>query len=350
MINIYPEQLSSHLSDKLRSCYLIFGNDPLLSEESVNKICKIAKQQNFSERYTYLIDTNTDWYTIYHISQSFSLFSNKQILILTLPENGPSKIMSEKLFKLVKLLHSDLLLILRCIKLTKTQENNSWYKKICKDGVRINCTTPEQSKLFHWVTQRAKSMSISLDKQANQLLCYCYEGNLLALNQAIERLSLLYSDGYLTFHRVKEGINNAVNITPYHWVDALLVGKIKRAWHILKQLQKEDCETVILLRIIQRELILLLTLKQENSNENFKKIFDQYKVFQVRRLMINAALQRLSLLELRLAIQLINKAELHLKQNYSHSIWQKLEILSMLLCGKLVHENFIYDSTNQENS
>ncbi|HGJ5867618.1 DNA polymerase III subunit delta [Arsenophonus nasoniae] len=346
MIRLYPEQLTSQLADKLQACYLIFGNDPFLAQESVDKICQVAKQQGFTERYSYSLDTSTDWDTIYRLSQSLSLFASRQILILILPESGPTAVIAEKLLKLAEILHSDLLLLLRGGKLTKAQENSAWCKKIAQDGVYINCLTPELSRLTQWVTQRAKAMSVTLDKQANQLLCYSYEGNLLALNQALERLSLLYPDGNLTLPRVKEAVNNAVHFTPYHWVDALLAGKIKRSWHILQQLQREDYEAVILLRIIQRELILLLTLKQQSNAKDLRKLFDQHRIWQARRPLINAALQRLPLRELQHAIQLITQAELHLKQDYGHSIWPKLETLSMLLCGKSLPESFINDSTN----
>lgn len=343
MIRLYPEQLTSQLADKLQACYLIFGKDPFLAQESVDQICQVAKQQGFTERYSYSLDTSTDWDTIYCLSQSLSLFASRQVLILILPENGPTAVIAEKLLKLAELLHPDLLLILRGGKLTKAQENSSWYKRIGQDGVYINCLTPEQSRLTQWVTQRAKAMSVTLNKRANQLLCYCYEGNLLAINQVLEQLSLLYPDGNLTLPRVKEAVNNTVNITPYHWVDALLAGKIKRSWHILQQLQGEDYEAVILLRIMQCELLLLLTLKQQNNDKDFKKLFDQHKIWQARRPLIRAALQRLTLHELQHAIQLIIQAELYLKQDFSHSIWPKLETLSMLLCGKSLHESFIND-------
>ena len=346
MIRIYPEQLTSQLADKLLASYLIFGNDPLLAQESQDKICQIAQLQGFTERYTFSLEPSTDWDTIYRLSQSLSLFAGRQILILTLSEGGPTAAIAEKLLKLAELLHPDLLLIIRGNKLTKAQENSAWCKKIAQDGIYINCLTPEQSRLPQWVTQRAKAMSLTLDKHANQLLCYCYEGNLLALNQALERLSLLYPDGNLTLPRVKEAVNNAVNFTPYQWVDALLSGKTKRSCHILQQLQREDYEAVILLRAIQRELMLLLLLKQQNTDKDLKKLFDQHKIWQARRHLITAALHRLSLRELQLSIQLITQAELHLKQDYGLTIWPKLETLSMLLCGKSLPESFINDSTN----
>ncbi|MGP1953852.1 MAG: DNA polymerase III subunit delta, partial [Arsenophonus sp. NC-QC1-MAG3] len=214
MIRIYPEQLISQLADKLRTCYLIFGNDLLLLQESMDKVCQVAKQKGFSECHTYSLDGVLDWDIIYHLSQSLSLFASQQILILIFPKNGSTTVIEEKLLKLTELLHPDLLLILRGNKLTKAQENSAWCKKIGQDGVYINCLTPEQSRLPQWVTQRAKAMSITLERQANELLCYCYEGNLLALNQVLESLLLLYPDGNLTLPCVKEAINNTVNFTP----------------------------------------------------------------------------------------------------------------------------------------
>ncbi|XZQ55195.1 MAG: DNA polymerase III subunit delta [Arsenophonus sp.] len=336
MIRIYPEQLTLQLSYKLKTCYLIFGNDPFLSEDSIDKICQTAKQKDFTERYTYLLDTNTNWESIYFLSQSFSLFSNRQILILTLPKNGPNTIMAKNLLKLTGLLHPDLLLILRGMKLSKAQENSSWYKKICEDVVYINCLIPEQSRLSYWITQRVKMMSASLDKEANQLLCYCYEGNLMAIDQILERLSILYSDNNFTLSRVKKVVDNAVNFTPYHWVDALLAGEIKRGLYILQQLQRENSEIIILLHIIQRELILLITLKQQSNDKYFKKLLDEYKIWKARRSLIITAVHRIPLRKLQIAIELITQAELHFKQDYDYdkSFFSKLEILSILLCKK----------------
>ncbi len=118
---------------------------------------------------------------------------------------------------------------------------------------------------------------MNVDDAAIQLLCYCYEGNLLALSQALERLSLLYPDGKLTLPKVEQAVNDAAHFTPYHWLDALLMGKSKRAWHILQQLQQEDSEPVILLRTVQRELLLLLALKRQMEQVPLRALFDQHK-------------------------------------------------------------------------
>ncbi|MBA0218064.1 DNA polymerase III subunit delta [Pectobacterium brasiliense] len=341
MIRLYPEQLTAQLHEGLRGCYLVFGSDPLLLQESLDSIKRVAQQHEFSEHFSFILDLHTDWDAIFSTCQALSLFASRQSLLLVLPENGPNAAMGENLVKLSGLLHPDILLILRGHKLTKAQENSTWFKALAQDSVYINCLTPEQAQLPRWVAQRAKSMKLTLDDQATQLICYCYEGNLLALSQALERLALLYPDGKLTLPRVESAVNDAAHFTPFHWLDALLAGKGKRAWHILQQLKQEDCEPVILLRTLQRELLQLLVLKRRMSDTPLRTLFDQQKVWQNRRDLLTQALQRLSLQQLQQAVRLLTQVEITLKQDYGQSVWSELESLAMLLCGKALPEAFI---------
>jgi len=332
MIRIYPEQLGAQLREGLRACYLLSGNEPLLLQESQDEIRTAAQQQGFTEHFSTTLDASTDWQDIFASCQELSLFSSRQTLLLILPENGPNAAMSEHLLTLSGLLHNDILLILRSGKLTKAQENSAWYKALSQQGAIIPCQTPEHAQLPRWLSTRAKKMRLTLDDAASQLLCYCYEGNLLALAQALERLALLWPDGKLTLPRVEQAVNDSAHFTPYHWVDALLAGKSKRALHILRQMRNEDSEPMILLRTLQRDLLLLTTLKRQMSQIPVRTLFDQHRVWQNRRPLFSEALQRLTPATLTQAVHLLTRTELTLKQDYGQSVWPELETLALLLC------------------
>lgn len=340
MTRLYPEQLAAQLREGLRACYLLCGNEPLLLQESQDLIRQAAVQQQFSEHYSISLDAHTDWDAIFSICQSMSLFASRQTLLLILPENGPTAPIGEQLVKLAALLHEDIILMLRGPRLTKAQENSAWFKALGTNGVYVTCQTPEQAQLPRWVAKRAKAMQLELDEPANHLLCYCYEGNLLALAQALERLALLHPDGKLTLPRVEQAVNDAAHFSPYHWLDALLAGKSKRAWHILQQLRQEDVEPVILLRTLQRELMQLLTLQRRMATTPLRTLFDQHKVWQNRRNLVTQALQRLSAAQLQQAVRLLAHIEVTLKQDYGQSVWPELESLSMLICGKPLATSF----------
>lgn len=189
MIRIYPEQLSAQLREGLRACYLLAGNEPLLLQESSDAIRVAATAQGFEEHFSFTLDAQTDWESLFVSCQSLSLFAQRQTMTLQFPDNGPNAAMSEQLVKLSQLLHADILLICRMAKLTKAQENSAWFKALSASAVLVPCQTPEQAQLPRWVVNRAKALKLSVDDAAVQLLCYCYEGNLLALAQALERLA-----------------------------------------------------------------------------------------------------------------------------------------------------------------
>ncbi|WP_367680382.1 DNA polymerase III subunit delta [Candidatus Fukatsuia anoeciicola] len=341
MIYVSTEQLSMQLQQGLRNCYLLYGNDPLLLQESQDAIYHAAKHQGFNEYFSIILDSYTEWMNIFTLCQARNLFTCRQILLLIFPDSGLTALMSQQLIKLTVLLHPDILLLLRINKLTKIQQNSIWYKLLSKNAVFINCQTPDQTQLPHWVNNRIQNMKLDIDTTAIQLLCYCYEGNLFALSQILQKLSLLYPNKRLTLLHVKQIANDVARFTPYHWLDALLIGEKERTWHILQRLQQEEEHPVILLRVLQPNLLLLLTLKCNMEQIQLYSLFKQHKVWQNRRNIIMKALQRLSLFQIQQAIHLLAQIEIELKNNYCQSIWLRLETLSMLLCGIELPESLL---------
>ncbi|ELP23623.1 DNA polymerase III subunit delta [Pantoea eucalypti] len=342
MIRIYPEQLSAQLREGLRACYLLAGNEPLLLQESADAIRAAATTQGFDEHFSFTLDAQTDWESLFVSCQSLSLFAQRQTMTLQFPENGPNAAMAEQLVKLSQLLHADILLICRMPKLTKAQENSAWFKALAASAVVVPCQTPEQAQLPRWVVNRAKALKLSVDDAAVQLLCYCYEGNLLALAQALERLSLQWPDGKLTLPRVEEAVSDAAHFTPFHWVDALLAGKSRRALHILHQLEKEESEVVILLRTLQRDLLTLLHLQRHQARQPLRTLMDQQRIWQNRRALFTDALQRLDATRLQRAIHLLSQIEITLKQDYGQSVWPQLQTLTLLLSSRAFPTSFAH--------
>jgi len=342
MIRIYPEQLSAQLREGLRACYLLTGNEPLLLQESADAIRAAATAQGFQEHFSFTLDAQTDWESLFVSCQSLSLFAQRQALTLQFPDNGPNAAMAEQLVKLSQLLHADILLVCRMAKLTRAQENSAWFKALSASAVMVPCQTPEQAQLPRWVVNRARALKLSVDDAAVQLLCYCYEGNLLALAQALERLSLQWPDGKLTLPRVEEAVSDAAHFTPFHWVDALLAGKSRRALHILHQLEKEESEVVILLRTLQRDMLTLLHLQRHQAQQPLRTLMDQQRIWQNRRALFTEALQRLDAARLQRAIHLLSQIEVTLKQDYGQPVWPQLQTLTLLLSSRAFPTSFAH--------
>lgn len=342
MIIIYPEQLMAQLREGLSACYFLAGNEPLLIQESSNIIRAASKTHGFKEHFIVTLDVKTDWHALFANCQSLNLFTQRKTLTLNLPENGPNTSMADQLVKFAIMLHSDILLILHMSKLTKVQENSTWFKTLSTQAVLVPCQTPEQDQLPHWIANRAKTMKLSVDKAAVQLLSYCYEGNLLALTLMLECLSLLWPDGQLTLPRVEETVSNSAHFTRFHLVDAILAGNSKRALHILHQLETENTEIIILLRVLQHDLLTLLHLQRNQAKYPLCTLMDQQRIWKTRRSLFTNALQRLDASRLEGAIHILAQLELKLKQDYCQNQWLQMKTLALILCNCDFPMSFTY--------
>ncbi|WP_162045779.1 DNA polymerase III subunit delta [Vibrio taketomensis] len=331
-MRIFADRLADQLSKQLHPIYLLFGTEPLLLQESRQAIQQTAKQQGFEERHRFAVDASFDWNQVYDCCQALSLFSSRQLIELELPEAGVNATIAKELVSVAEMLHPDILLVIIGSKLTKAQESAKWFKTLNSQGCWVSCLTPDLQRLPQFVQSRCRSLGLKPDAEAVQMLTQWHEGNLFALTQSLEKLALLYPDGELTLIRLEESLSRHNHFTAFHWVDALLAGKGNRAQRILRQLEAEGTEVVILVRTVQKELTQLLQMQMQAQHSTVSQVFDSFKVWQNKRPLYSAAMQRLTIQRLHALMQLLAKIEILTKTQYDQSSWPLLHQLSLELC------------------
>jgi DNA polymerase-3 subunit delta len=332
-MRIFADKLADNLRTQLKGIYLVFGNEPLLLHESRQLICQAGKAAGFEEQHRFVVDSQLDWNEVYDCCQALSLFSARQVIELEIPESGVTAAISKELVNLPTMLHDDILLLVTGGKLTRQQENAKWFKTLSQQAIWVNCLTPDLQRLPQFIQQRCHKLDLKPDQQALQMLAQWHEGNLLALTQSLEKLALLYPDGVLTVVRIEEALSRHNHYTPYQWMDALLAGKANRALRILRQLEAEGTELIILLRTLQRELNLLMQLKQQSNEMALGALFDRHKIWQNKRPLYSAALGRLTPPALNHFFHLLTQAEIECKTQYEQSSWPLISQLSIEFCA-----------------
>ncbi|MGX1925629.1 DNA polymerase III subunit delta [Vibrio sp. NH-7] len=331
-MRIFADRLLEQVNKQLHPTYLLFGNEPLLLQESRQAIQKAALSQGFEERHRFAIDSSFDWNLVYDCCQAMSLFSARQIIELELPESGVNAAIAKELLALADMLHQDVLLVVIGTKLTKAQENAKWFKALSTNGCWVNCLTPDIQRLPQFVQARCRALNLKPDPEAIQMLAQWHEGNVFALTQSLEKLALLYPDGQLNLIRLEESLSRHNHFTAFHWIDALLAGKANRAQRIMRQLEAEGVEMVILARTIQKELQQLLAMLQMMQTEPIGRVFESYRIWQSKRPLYSAALTRLSIANVKTLLQLLAKIEILTKTQYDQSSWPLLHQLSTQMC------------------
>lgn len=313
--------------------YLILGSDPYLQHYAQTELRKAFKQAGYDEQLSFTINAQTDWPAMYESCQAMNLFSSKTLLCLDIGEGVLNVSVATKLNTLCEMLTPDIGLIISLVKITKTQENSAWYKALSDNLVVVNCSTPEVAQLPSWIKTYLQQMQMTIEKPGIELLSYYYEGNLLALTQIIEQLNLLYPNQTITYDQVESNINDSAIFSPFHWVDAMVYNKSKRAMHVLHQLKMNDFEPLILLRIIQRELILLINIKLALAEKSPRQVFDEYRIWQNKRTMYSAYLNRFDIKHLFALLATLTEIEISLKHNNDLPIWDALLNLTMQFMG-----------------
>ena len=330
MIKISADQITTKLGSPY---YLIIGNDPYLQHYAQTQLKTSFKQLGFNEQLTFNIDNQTDWSTIFDSCQEMNLFSDNTLIFLDFGENSINANVTTKLNTLSEMLTAEIVLIISLNKITKTNENAQWYKTLSDKLVVVSCNTPDEVQLPKWLSNHLQQKQMQIEPEAIELLCYYYEGNLLALTQIVEQLKLLFPNQTITYDQVESNINDSAIFTPYHWIDAMVSHKTKRATHIMQQLKMNEFEPLILLRVIQRELILLINLKKGLSNKSFKQIFDEYKIWQNKRSMYTSYLNRFDIKDLFNTLKRLTEIEISFKNDNQLQIWDALSALTMQFMG-----------------
>ncbi|MGL5336544.1 MAG: DNA polymerase III subunit delta [Enterovibrio sp.] len=335
-MRIFPEQLTAALTKGWSERYLLFGDDLFLKQEARHAILQAAKQHDFSEVHRFDIDARTDWQPIYDCCQSLSLFAARQLLILTLPQTASASMLNAAIKDLISYLHSDIALIVEGPKLTYQQESAPWCNALKKSATWVTCNTPQEKQFISYIQQRCAKLSLSADAQALQLLAQWHEGNLMALEQSLLQLQLLYPDGKLTLVRLEPVLASHSQYTPFELIEAIFAGKPKRSARILQQLEDEQVEPSLLLRLLQKELRQLYQLQEQlYKNVPLRQAFDHFKIWQNRRPHYQIALQQLPLARLAKELRALCQLEIAIKTQYSEAPWPALHFFCLSLSDKL---------------
>ena len=236
-MRIYPEQLANQLEQQLPSCCLIFGDEALLSIEAFDQIQHKAKQQGFLEKFSYSLDGHFDKDQIFSQFNTLSLFSEKQIIELTLSKT--TKENTDFIREITPLLNPDIILILKGPKLNGQQLKSVWFSKLEQQGLFISTNALLPQRFPQWLFQRLKFVGLTASTEVIDFLGLHFEGNLLAAKQEIEKLSILFPKQHLHLVQVEQSITTHNHFSLFQWVDSLLAGDKARNARIIKQLHAE---------------------------------------------------------------------------------------------------------------
>ena len=327
-------ELQSHLAQRLAPIYIVAGDEPLQSSEACDAIRAVAKQQNFTERHVLHVEKGFDWDSFLAISNSLSLFAERQLIELRMPNGKPGDKGASALLEYAQNPPADSILLIISGKLDKSSQRSKWFSQLEKNGVYIAVWPVETRQLPAWIQQRMRSRGLKLTPAAVQLIVDRVEGNMLAAAQELDKLLLLFGAGQVDEQAVLEAVSDSARYDIYSLVDIALAGDIQRIPRMLDGLRGEGVEPVLLNWALARELRSMLSLSLSvNRGLRAEQVVAQAGVWPKRKPIVTAGLKRHVTDSWREMLQQSNKIDRVIKGLAAGNAWDELLQLTLGIAG-----------------
>jgi len=331
-------QLERHLQSQLSPVYVVSGDDPLLTQEATDAIRQVARQQGVSERQVLMVEANFDWGQLREAGASLSLFAERRLLELRIPNGKPGDKGAAALLDYLQHLHDDTLLLINLPRLDGNSLKAKWAKALLDSPQVqfIQIWPVEASYLPRWIGQRLSKAGLSATPEALELIAARVEGNLLAAAQEIEKLGLLAEQGRIELRTVQASVADSARYTAFDLLDTALSGQASHALHTLNALRSEGVEAPVILWALAREIRVLAQLAHlRDRGVPLEAAFTQMRppIWEKRRPLLTKALQRTPVERWGQWLQDAQRIDAQIKGQAAGDPWSGLSALSLALSG-----------------
>lgn len=336
------EQLGQHLQQSLMPVYLLSGDEPLQMMEAVDNILMKAKDNGYLERDVLTFDAHADWSLLSSAAIEQSLFAQKTIVDLRLTVKAGNK-GSKAIREYMAHLPSDKILIIQTKRLDKSAMKSVWVKAVDQQGVVIQIWNLSMPQTLAWVAKRMRQSGLQPTQEAIGLLTERIEGNLLAADQEIRKLSLLFHQQPVDVEQVLQVVADSSRFSVFDLSDAVLAADSRRIYHVLMILREEAIALPLILwslSTLSRQLYqacFKLGMGQPASQAVGYMSYDKKAAFQAAMIRLQYADWPL-ILEKNFTIDRMSKGHESVRVKDESRIWDEIIDLALLLAGKGIHQ------------
>ncbi len=297
-------QLETHLKLGLQPLYVLVGDEPLAQRESLDAIRTAARTQGFDERTSLMVERHFNWQQIQTYGQSISLFASRRLLEINIPSGKPGLDGGKALQALASKTIPDTSVVIILPTLERDSKSSAWFTALEKQAVTITLNEIDAANLPQWIANRLAQQGQHTSAQTLDFLAHQVEGNLLAANQEVQKLGLLYPLGELADATVREAVLNVSRYDAFQLGEAVLAGDTARTVRILQGLQDEGEQAVAVMNPLMWVLRPLVRIKQaEMRGDNVMNAMTNARIYGDKQPLVKRALARLSLRQLEAALQ-----------------------------------------------
>ena len=389
-MQVNSDQLVSQLRRGLAPVYFVHGDEPLLVREAADAIRAAATAAGFSERQVLTVESGFDWNSLFASTQNLSLFAERRLIELHLPTGKPGEAGAQQLAQYAAAPPPDTLLLVIAGKLEKATRESRWAKALDAAGAAVIVWPIETAQLPGWIARRMLARGLKPGAGVTELLAYHMEGNLLACDQEIEKLAMLWGtsaavpatapgvalppaslpspdaalplpsrDGVMpregrdgperppslessaagapravAVEEIEGALSDNARFSVFQLADATLKGEARVAMRMLESLRAEGMEPVLVLWALTREARALASLSvRVAAGESAEQALDAARVWSRRKPLVRQALKRLAPAAWLGILQRAARVDRVIKGRATGDTWCELQNLALAMSG-----------------
>jgi DNA polymerase-3 subunit delta len=252
-MRLNPAQLAPHLQRGLAPVYLVAGEEPLLLQEALDAIRAAALAKGFSEREVLDAERGFDWQRLLDTCNMPSLFAPRRIVELR-SASAPDAAGAAALTGLAKNPAPDVLLLVTLGKLDSRARNAAWYGALDTAGASLYVWPLKPEELPCWIEARLRAAGLRCDAEGVRLLAERTEGNLLAAQQEVAKLALLYPAQAIGLAQIEAAVADSAHYEVFGWLNKIMSGDVRGAVRGLEGLRDEGVELLAILAVMANGL------------------------------------------------------------------------------------------------
>ncbi len=327
------EQLPGLLQRGLAPVYLLAGPEPLLVQESRDRVCAVAREQGFLERDVLQVARGFDWSELELAGAATSLFASRRIIDLRLPTGKPGREGAAALTEWCEREQEDLMLVVSCDQWDKSSRNSKWAGVLDRAGVRVDIWPVGPAELPGWIRARMQSRGLQPGREAVMILAERLEGNLLAAAQEVEKLALLKGEGEVTAEDVLQAVADSSRFDAFLLVERVLAGNLADSLRVALGLRRTGVAIQMVTGALYRELrVLEAYVRAKRAGENESAVFRRLNIWRGRQGPMRAAAARVSTASLDDAFGRLSLIDRQSKGQADGDPWHELDRLVCALC------------------
>jgi len=345
-MKIYHNQLIKTLTQGFKPVWLVFGDEPWQKNNSLATIKSHAQQQGFSETIRFSSDNKFDWPQLIDEYQSLSLFANQRIIeveftTIKIGDSGNKCLLALSEIISQNAALQDVIFIFHGPKLDGASVNKKWFKALTQLGCYLPLYDIEINGLAQWLQNQAKNVNVNLAPELSSLLIELFEGNLLALEQELQKLSLLFGTKQISLNDAEQLVIKQAKFNPFQIIDALLAGNCKKCITMLDQLQQEGTAAGQIIWVFHKEFSQLYAMLDKLSQgQQLNDLYKEYRIWEKRKPLYQHALTHISLQNIKRAISRLADVDLISKTTSEFNAFILLADLCLTLYYGEITTNF----------